>query len=447
MAKLPLEGIRVVELAVVWAGPYACRLLGNWGAEVIKVESCQHYQFNTRGFMPRMPEYIVDISVGYAAYKRTGYDPETAHNTSTLFNGYAANKLSMTVDLRTPEGMDILKRLIEVSDVLVENNAPSVKENLGITWDVVSEWNPRLIMLSMPGFGDFGPYKYYRAFGSQMDDFVGHGYMRCYLDEEFDTSSAVYHADEAGGINGALAVVMALYQRLTTGKGQYINMALTEAAGSHLGQAIMDYTMNQRITEKTGNRDYHGAVQGCYRCKDVGGKWARNIEFPESWVNITITNDEEWEGFCRALGNPPWTEDERFSTRLGRYQNHDELDRLIEEWTKEHDNYEITHLLQSEGVPAGPVMDEKDAYCDPHLRVRGFFDELTHPICGTHLYPGLAWKMSKTPNRLRLPPPCLGEHNEYVYKQVIGVTDEEYAELESKGHIGTSYVSSIGFSL
>jgi len=447
MTKLPLEGIRVVELAVVWAGPYVCRLLGDWGAEVIKVESCQHYQYYTRGFAPRMPEFIVNISVGYASYKKSGYDPETAVNTSTLFNGHAANKLSFTVDLRTPKGMDILRRLIEVSDVLVENNSPRLREKMGITWETVSKWNPGLIMLSMPGFGDFGPYKNYRALGSQMDDFVGHGYMRCYLDEEFDTSSSVYHADEVGGINGALAVMTALYQRLSSGKGQFIDMALTESSACHLGQATMDYTMNKRITEKTGNRDCHGAVQGCYRCKDVRGKFAGGIEFVDSWVNITITNDEEWQGFCRAIGNPAWTKDDRFSNSLSRYQNHNELDRLIEEWTINYDNYYIMYALQKEGVPAGPVMDEKDAYSDPHLRVRGFFNELTHPVCGTHLYPGIAWKMSKTPNQLKLPPPCLGEHNEYVYKRVIGVTDEEYAELEREGHIGTNYVAGIGFSL
>ncbi len=447
MTRLPLEGIRVVELAVVWSGPYVCRLLGDWGAEVIKVESRQHFQFHTRGYMPKMPEFLVQQTVGYSTYKKLGYNPDTAHNTFTLFNGQASNKLSFTVDMRTPKGMDIFRRLIEVSDVLVENNSPRIKEKLGISWDVLKQWNPKLVMLSMPGFGGTGPYKDYRAFGVHMDNFVGHGHMSCYLDEEFDTESVVYHADEAGGIMGALAVMMALYQRLSTGKGQYIDLAQTEASACHLGQAIMDYTMNKRNTEKTGNRDYHGAVQGCYRCKDVRGKFAGGIEFTDSRINITITNDEEWQGFCRAMGNPTWTKDERFSTSLSRYQNHDELDRLIEEWTINYDNYCIMDRLQKEGVPAGPVMDEKDAYSDPHLRVRGFFNELTHPVCGTHLYPGIAWKMSKTPNHLKLPPPCLGEHNEYVYKQVIGVTDEEYAELVKEGHIGTDYIESIGFSL
>ena len=442
MAKLPLEGIRVIGLAVVWSGPYACRLLGDWGAEVIRLESRQHFQYHTRGYSPRPPQALIENTVGYSSYKKQGYDPRTAHNAFAIFNGYAANSLSMTANLRAPEGMDILKRLVQVSDVLIENNSPTVRETLGLTWDLVREWNPRLIMVSMPGFGDTGPYRYYRAFGVQMDAFVGHGYMRCYLDEDYDTQSIVFHADEAAGVSAALAVMMALYQRLNTGRGQLIDLGQAETSLCQLGQAVMDYTMNGRITEKSGNRDYHGALQGCYRCRNVRGKWAAGVEYVDSWVNVTITNDEEWAGFGRATGLD-WTRDDRFASTLGRYRHHDELDKLIESWTMTHDSYEVMHSLQREGVPAGPVMDEKDACNDTHLRARGFFGEMTHQVCGTHFYPGRPWKISGTPNHLRLPPCCLGEHNEYVYKQVLGVSDEEYEELKRKGHIGTDYAPEV----
>jgi len=443
MAKLPLEGIRVAALAVVWAGPYATRLLADWGAEVINIESRHHFQFHTRGYIPREPEIVTGNRVGYAAYKKQDYDPRTGHNAFSIFNGHAANKLSMTVNLRKPKGIDIFRRLIQVSDVFVENNSPRVREKLGIDWDTVMEWNPRLIILSMPGFGDSGPYRYYRSFGVQMDAFAGHGYMRCYRDEELDTQSIVFHADESSGINGALAVMMALHQRLTTGKGQLIELPQVEASMCHLGQAVMDYTMNRRITEKLGNRDYHGAVQGCYRCRDTVAKKAAGMEFVDSWVNITIATDDQWAGFRRVLGNPDWSRDAKFSTVSSRYQHHDELDRYIEEWTRQYDNYEVMYRLQKEGVPAGPVIDEQTAYDDHHLKDRGFFNELTHPVCGTHAYPGIAWKMSRTPNRLRRPPCCLGEHNEYVYKQVIGVSDEEYEGLVKLGHIGTDYAPEI----
>ena len=435
MAKLPLEGIRIVELCPVWAGPFCCMLLADWGAEVIKVESMQHFPVYSRGLVQARPPVMLanQIWAGYTAYMLQGYDPAaTPWNRFVMYNCHARNKLGMTVDLRRPEGKEIFKRLVKVSDVVIESNSPRVTEELGLTYDVLKEVKPDLIMLSLSGFGRSGPYKYYRVLGAHQEGFAGHSYIRGYRDMDFTTNVTLYHTDEAGGAHGALAVVMALYHRRRTGKGQHIDMAQSEATIPHLGEAVMDYTMNQRITERLGNRDYHGAIQGCYRC------WGR-----DDWVNITIRNDEEWQGFCRALGNPPWTKDEKFADHLSRQKNHDELDRHIGEWTRQLGKYEVMRILQAEGVPAGPVMDERDAYTDPHIRERGFFNELTHANCGTHLYPGVAWKMSKTPNPLRLPPVRLGEHNEYVYKQVIGVSDEEYQELEREGHIGTDFVPEI----
>ena len=435
MAKLPLEGIRVVEVCPIWAGPFCCMLLADWGAEVIKVESRQHFPVYTRGILMARPPRIMIVGVpsSYVAYMIEGYDPTaTPWNRFNLFNSHARNKLGMTVDLRRPEGKDIFNRLVKVSDVVVESNSPHVMESLGLTYDALKEVKPDLIMLSLPGFGQSGPYKYYRALGAHQEGFCGHTYIRGYRDMDFTVSTTIYHTDEAGGAHAALAVVMALYHRRRTGKGQYIDMAQSEATIPHLGEAVMDYTMNQRITERMGNRDYHGAVQGCYRC------WGR-----DDWVNITIRTEEEWQGFRRALGDPEWAQDEKFADPLSRIKNHDELDRHIEQWTRQHGKYEVMHVLQQEGVPAGPVMDERDAYTDPHIRERGFFEQLTHADTGTHMYPSLAWGMSKTPNQLRLPPVRLGEHNEYVYKQVIGVSDAEYQELEKEGHIGTDFVPEI----
>ncbi len=448
MAKLPLEGIRVIELCPIWAGPYAGMHLADWGAEVIRVENRYHFPVYTRGAMVRTPEYLARMSAGYASFKKEGYREEIAHNVFTLFNAHARNKLSCTMKLQDPKGVEMFKRLVKVSDVFLESNAPRVKESLGLTWDVLREINPRLIMLSMPGFGGTGPYRDYRALGAHQEGFGGHTQIRGYVDEDPATTTTVYHTDEAGGLTGAFALVMALYQRHKTGTGMYIDGAQVEASMCHLPQAIMEYTMNGRVVERMGNRDYHGAIQGCYRCRDVSGKWLpaypmlgilEPTEIVDTWVNITITNDQEWEGFSRAIGNPDWTKDERFSDSLRRYQNHDDLDRHIGEWTREHDAYEVMFLLQREGVPAGPVIDEKDAYSDPHLRARGFFQELTHVDAGTHLYPGLSFRMSKTPNSIGRPPVRLGEHNEYVYKELLGVSNEEYAELEKEGHIGTDF--------
>ena len=432
MAKLPLEGIRVVGMTQMWAGPTAEMHLADWGAEVIKVESLHYLAVGTRGPAPRHPKYAVDfVKGGYAAYLKEGYDEENGRpwNRSCMFNVHGRNKLSCTVDPVRPKGKEIMKRLIQMSDVFIENNQPAVLENLGLTYDVISEWNPKIIMVSMSGFGQTGPYKYYRALGAHQDDFLGHTYLRGYEDRDVTANSAIYHGDEAAGTSAVFIIMTALHQRNRTGRGMFIDMSQTEATMLQLGEAIMDYTMNRRITERTGNLDLYGAIQGCYRCQGE-----------DRWVCITIRTDQEWVGFCRALGNPDWTKDERFADAVRRRQHHAELDKHIEEWTAQHDHFEVMHTLQREGVAAGPVEHPDDAYNDPQMKDRGFFETVTHAECGTHRYPGLAFRMSKTPSGIRLPAVRLGEHNEYVYKQILGVSDEEYAELEREGHIGMDLV-------
>jgi crotonobetainyl-CoA:carnitine CoA-transferase CaiB-like acyl-CoA transferase len=221
--------------------------------------------------------------------------------------------------------------------------------------------------------------------------------------------------------------MMALHHRHKTGRGQLIEISQYENVMTYFVEAIMDYSMNQRVHDRIGNRDFHGAAPcGCYHCKGE-----------DRWICITVTSDKEWTGFCQAIGNPAWTQEERFRDRENRSKNQDDLDKLVQEWTSEHDNYEIFHLLQKEGVPAGPVMNPRDVYSDPHVKVRDYFEELTVTDCGTHLYPGQWFKMSKTPLKVRKPPPGFGEDNEYIYKKVISVSDEEYTELEKEGQVGT----------
>ncbi len=296
MDRLPLEGIRIISLCPIWAGPFCCMLLADWGAEVIKVESRYHFPVYTRGVMVRPPlmfASVLSAKGGYAAYAMEGYDPATAFNRNALFCAQNRNQLSMTVDLTRAEGKDIFKRLVAVTDIIVESQAPKVMKQLGFTYDVLVEVKPDLIMLSLPGFGQTGPYRDYRALGAHQEGFGGHTYIRGYLDEELDTNITLYHTDEAGGTSAAFAILMALHRRRKTGKGQFIDMAQAEAAMCHLPQAFLDYAMNRRITERLGNRDYHGSVQGCYRC------YGR-----DDWVVITIVSDQQWQRFCHVLGDP-----------------------------------------------------------------------------------------------------------------------------------------------
>ena len=428
MPKLPLEGIRVVEITVVWAGPFACMMLGDLGAEVIRVESIQHFPSSTRGLMLKIPPSAMKAG---SYYHRQYLDSEVGRrpwDRFAYFNRTARNKLSCCLDLRQPQGINVFRRLVQVSDVFYENNAVGVMEKLGITYAVLSQWNPRVIFVSNPGFGNTGPYKDYLGFGVNIEAVTGHTWLRGYDDQDHPlNNTAVYHMDAAGGAAGVFAVLTALHHRNRTGKGLYIDMAGAETAIPHFGEAIMDYVMNRRVQRTVGNRDIHGAAPcGCYRCR--GG--------PDEWVCITITSDEEWRAFCQAIGSPAWAFEERFADVLGRLRHQDDLDRLIQEWTSRHDKYEVMVILQEAGVPAGPVIGDKDAHRDPQLISRHFFEVVNQRETGVHIYPGFLWKYSKTPMRVRRPPVCLGEHNEYVFRELLHMAEDERADLEAKQIIG-----------
>lgn len=430
--RLPLEGIRVLDITVVWAGPFSTMLLGDLGAEVIGVDSIQRLNVTTRGAMARPPAamYQNNRLGGWTQYPdRTPGD--RAWNRCTFFNGHGRNKRSMTVDLTRPDGVEIFKEMVKASDILVENNSPRVLDSLGLTYDVLSEVNPRFIMIRAAAFGQVGPKRHWRGYGSNMAAVLSDYWQNQYSVDDIQKRTATFSMDTVGACAIVMAAMMALRVREKTGKGQYIDLGQTQTVLACMGEAMMDYTMNGRVQQTMGNR-LPAALQGCYRCTG-----------DDDWVVITLTNDEEWAGLCRALGNPTWTKEDRFADFQNRYQNQDELDANIEVWTSQRDKYEVMHLLQQEGVPAGPVMSEKDAHEDPHVKERDFFLEITQKWSGTHRYPGFAWKFSKTPQEVRMPPPGVGEHNEYVYKQVLGKTDEEYEKLVKDLHIGDEYLPEV----
>ena len=427
MAKLPLEGIRVVDMTVVWAGPYATMFLADWGAEVIRVENLHVFQAATRGIMARPPSGTLGIGGWPNQYvdKEPGQRPWNRH---PQFNAAGRHKLSMTVDLRLPEGVEIFKKLIAISDVFIENNVPETLDKLKIPYDDLKEVNPRLIMVRMPAYGLDGPYANYRSFGSQLECTIGHTSVRGYTDTDVASRGDVFTADAGGGVMAAISTLMALRYRNRTGKGQLIELSQAEAFISYLGQPVLEYTMNGRTPESWGNRHPFKAPHGCYPCRGE-----------DKWITIAVGSNQEWQGLCTAMSKEALASDPRFEDSVSRQRNQDELDAAISEWTREQDLYEAFHLLQKHGVPAGPVLNEADAFQDPHMKERGFFQPITHPEAGTHLYPGPIWRMANTPNSLRSHPPLLGEHNEYVYKKLLSYSDQEYARLEAEGHIGMEY--------
>ena len=425
--SLPLQGVRVMDMTVVWAGPYCTTLLADLGAEVIRVESIQTFGPSTRGISARPSKDVVERLPPFIGGMPDRDPADRAWNRYPLFNAHARNKLSVTVDLLRPEGKEIFNRLVAISDVLVENNPTETMTKLGISYDELREINPEFIMLRMPAYGNAGPYQNHRSLGIHIEGVIGHSLLRGYTDLDPTANTQVYMADAAAGVGGAFAVLCALNHRRQTGEGQLVELSQAENAAPYLGQAFMDYSMNGLSRSTIGNR-HPTALQGVYPCSGE-----------DEWVAITIFDDRDWELFCEAIGNPDWTRREELATHESRRENHDLVDDLIGKWTRGHGHREVMGLLQAHGVAAGAVMNQRDAFEDPHLLAREMFEEATQEDVGAHLYPRAPFKMSRSDVRIRRGPVTLGQDNEYVYKTLLKLSNDEYEELVSSGHIGAEY--------
>ncbi len=436
MAKtLPLEGIRVVDLSVIWAAPFTTWLMGCLGAEVIHVDNTQHMPDFHRMFTRWPFPGDLDLPGGRAGRpgRKVGERP---WNRDAMWARIGWNRLSCAINIDTPEGKEVALRLVDKADIFMENNSAHAMESLGLGPKVMMERNPRLICINMPSWGRSGPYMNYVGWGALHEAIGGHDWMRGYPDEEHPAHNVFrFHMDSTTGPTALFGAIMGLIRREKTGKGMWVDYAQMESMFHHFGEIYMDAAWNGRDTRTIGNR-HPTVVQGCYLCRGPEPTEETARYGGERWINITINNDEEWKGFCDALGNPEWTKDEKFSDVLSRYKNHDELDEHISGWTRLHDNFEIFYMLQEKGVPAGPVQDWRDTYLDPQLNAREFFQTITQADIGTFRYPGWPWKFSETPLRVLNPPCMLGEHDDYVFRQVIGMSEDEVAELTGKGTIG-----------
>ena len=416
MTKLPLTGVRILELAEVWAGPMGVTYLADLGAEVIKIESFPRPASprpNTPELTPppKGPKPIRSMAYGAATY-------DTANR----------NKYGVTLNLGTPRGVEALRELTKASDVVIEAYSAGTLQKLGVDYPALKAVNPDLIMVSMPGYGSEGPYKGYVSLGTTLDAYCGHHGLRGYPDADPSHTIMVVIADAIAAVTMASAVISALHYRNRTGKGQWIDLSQAEAFMPHLPTPLMDYVMNQRLHPVLGNRDPTMAPHGCYPCRG-----------DDAWAVIAVTSDEEWRSLCSAVGHEEWASDKRFADVGSRHQHHDELDAIIQEWTLQHDKQEVMRLLQEAGVPAGAVLDEVEVYDDPHLNARGFFREITHSIYGQHRYLGLVWRSEKSPSPARIPANSLGQHNEDVYGQLLGMKAAELEAMERDGIIGREY--------
>jgi crotonobetainyl-CoA:carnitine CoA-transferase CaiB-like acyl-CoA transferase len=399
---MPLDGIRVIDLTMVWAGPFGTRMLGDYGAEVIKVESPRQWDLlRSLGLIPRT-------------------EPRW-YNKSAYFNHNNRDKYALALDLSDPRGKDVILRLCAVSDVLVENFRTDVMDNLGLTYEAVRAVNPNIIYVSMPGHGKTGPEKDFVAYGSNVEQLAGLVSLSGYEGDE-PMKTGFSYGDPMAGTALVGAVATALRQRRLTGEGTYLELAQRENLTMFVGEYMVDYSMNRQERPPIGNRHALFAPHNRYRCAG-----------DDRWVTIACETDAQFAALCTLIGRPELTTDERFASNAARKANESELDAIIDAWTSARGHYEAMHLLQRAGVPAGAVLTTPELLADPHLRARGAWVGHTHPDAGTWEMEAPPWKLSRTPGHIRLPAPGFGQHNSYVLRDLLGLQEDQISELYAAG--------------
>ena len=402
MDRLPLAGVRVLDLSKVWAGPYATRLLADMGAEVIKVEA------------PGAWDMIRSLTL-------LPHKTERGYNRSAHFNHTNRNKYGCAIDFSYPKGHELALRLVALSDVVIENHRADVLERLDLTYETMRTARSDIILVSMPSHGLSGPDAHHIAYGTHIEQLAGLVSLNGYPDGP-PQRSAISYGDPMAGTVAAAAAIAALLHRRWTGKGQHIEVAQWEALLPMLGEAFLEYGMTGREPPRRGNSHSSMAPHGVYRCQG-----------DDSWVAIAVGSDAEFAGLCRVIGQPELAKDGRFADVVSRHRHQDELDGIISGWTGERAHREVAAQLQAADVSASPVLTIPELVVDPHLAERGFFEEVAHREAGTWTMDGPAWRFDRTPAHIRLPAPCFAEHNDYVFRDLLGLSEEEVAELEREG--------------
>ena len=377
--SLPLEGVRVLDLSWIIAGPTATRFLAIMGAEVIKVGSARRPDPSTRG---------------------------------APFQAYNQSKLYAALNISRPEGLELAMRLVSVSDIVIENFAAGVIERLGLGYDALKQAKPDIIMLSSSGTGHSGPDKDYVAYGSLLQYYTSWNAISGYPDSE--PIKGGLWADPWVGMELAMVAAAALNHRAVTGEGNYVDFSMAEALTASIPEALLDYQMNDRVPEPMGNADSHHAPHNVYRCKG-----------DDRWIAIAVTTDDEWQSLCEIIGRQDLAADDA----QGRRRRQREVDAAITDWTQQRDDYEAMHILQNAGISAAPYLNPQRVFTDPQLREGDFFSTHTAGDGKPHDLPALGWRFEGGPGPRITAAPVLGQHNDYVYGKLLGLSDEEVARL------------------
>jgi len=406
MAKQIFEGVKVCDLGWWTAGPMVSRGLALHGATVVRVES------HRRPDGTRLGTPYKDYKVGI--------------NRSARYLQYNTNKYGISLDYSTPRGQEVARRLIMWADIVTESMTPGSQAKWGLDYESVVKFKPDIIYLSSCQMGQHGPLNKYGGFGSFGAAYGGYSQILGYPDRGPLLVSNNY-PDLVAPWYMVMALIGALIYRRKTGKGVYLDQSQIEAGVSLITPLMLDYAVNGRIAGRIGNHDPYMCPHNAYPCRG-----------DDRWVVIVVSTDEEWQALCQVIGEPEWSQDPRFSTFLGRKENEDELDSLIGEWTRDYSPEQVMATMQAAGVPAGVMLTSGEGIInDPQAKHRQAFRWLNHPEIGPVIHNTTSHQLSKTPAHIWKIGPCLGEDNEYVYKEILGYSDDEIVDMLIEGVITT----------
>lgn len=403
--KRPLEGVRVCDFSWVGAGPTTTRLLAEFGADVIRLESKSKLD---------LLRLIGPYKDGIAGIERSGY-----------FSNRNPNKRSIDINMKSPLARNLVVKLIKESDIVINNFTMGVMEKWNLGYEDVKGIKPDIIYITMPTQGSTGPHKNYMGFGITMNALVGIHYLTGYPEKVPFGMGTNYPDHVPNPVHTGFAIAAALLHRRKTGEGQFIDVSQTEAALAVLPTSVMDYAANGKVQGRMGNRNLNAAPHGVYATKG-----------DRRWISIGVFNQGEWEGLLKVMGYPEWADSEKFSSMAKRLENQDELDQMLEDWTIKHEAYQLMGRLAQAGVRAGVLQNSKDLLEDPNLNERSFWAYLNHKEMRRHVYHVSPAHLSKTPAQLYSPAPLLGEHTDEVLKEVLGLSEGEIAKLREENVIG-----------
>jgi crotonobetainyl-CoA:carnitine CoA-transferase CaiB-like acyl-CoA transferase len=387
----PLAGIRILDLTAGVVGPVGGEALADLGAEIIHIDQPARVAEQRRLF---------------------------AHSSSgATFNPHHHDKQHLSLDLQQPDGLEVFKQLVQISDVVWENFRPRVMPKFGIECPVLQEVNPRAIHVSLPAFGSTGPYRDLISMGPGVDACSGLSDLTGYEDGP-PLKPGNFYADYMNGLLASHCVLVGLFAREQTGRGQHIEAAMREAETHVIGEALLDYTLNGRVQQRRGNAH---AVMAPHNVYPTAGD--------DQWVAIAVSSDEEWRALVGLLGEPEWARAERFATAAGRLAARAEIDGQIAAWTAGHEHRALAARLQDAGVPAAPVLQPHELPEDPQLTHRRFYREI--PGTDARTISG-AWRFAGTPVSIATPPPEFGEHNDLVLRGLLGLDDALIRSLEER---------------